>query len=139
MIEFFRFDLVLLVFLLGLLTRFSCLALMFGPKMLLITCKHIWMNICRRMLPMVESDHHKCLTLDHCRIKVIHYFLFLMVKGHPYILDGGILCGFFNGITLKGCFILLLSLIGCLINYRYIYLSASFAFNKYNVLMKLKV
>lgn len=124
MIDLFRFDLVLLVFLLGLLTRFSCLALMFGPKMLSITYKHLWMNFCQRMLCilllMVESDHHKCLILAHCRIKTIHYYLFLMVKGHPYILDGGILCGFCNGIMLKGCFILLLLLIGCLINYRYL-------------------
>jgi len=120
MIEFSRFNLVLLVFLLELLTRFNCLALMFGPKMLSITCKPFWMNFCQRMFPILlltlERDHHKCL--DHCRTKVIHCHLFQTVKDHPYILDGGILYGSCNGIMLKGCFILLLPLIGCLINYR---------------------
>lgn len=140
MIEFSRFNLVLLVFLLELLTRFNSHALMFGPKMLSITCKPFWMNFCQRMFPILllmdESDHHK--YLDHCRTKVIHYYLLLMVKDHPYILDGGILYGFCNGIMLKGCFIHLLSLTGCLLNYRYL-LSTSFVFDEYNVLMKLKV
>lgn len=140
MVELFRFDLVLLVFLRRLLTKFSCPVLRFGPKMLSITCKPFWMIFSQKilliLLLIVESDHHKCLILDLCSTKAIHYYLFLMVKSHPYILDGGILCGFCNGIMLKGCFFLLLSLIGFLINYRYL-LCLSFAFDKFYVFMKI--
>lgn len=103
MVELFRFDQVLLVPLLGL---FSCLVLRFGPKMLSVTCKLFWMNFSRKiflmLLLLVERDHHKCLILELCNTKVMHYYLFLMVKSHPYILDGGILSGFCNGIMLKG-------------------------------------
>jgi hypothetical protein len=105
MVELYRFGQVLLPFLLGLLTKFSCLVQRFGPKMLSITCKLFSMNFSQKILLIllfiIESGHHKCLMLEHCYTKVIRYYLFLAVKSHPYILDGGISFDFCNGIMLK--------------------------------------
>lgn len=117
-----RFVLVLPVFLLGLMIKLSCLVLSFGPKMLLNTCKLLWMNFSPKihliLLLTVKIDHPKCLIVHRFSTEVTNYYLFLMVKNHLYILDGGILFGFCNGIMLKGWFFLLLSLTGFCINYR---------------------
>lgn len=122
MVEFCRFGRVLLVFLLGLLTKLSCLVLSFGPKMLLNTCKLFLMNFSQKilliLLPIVETDHPKYLILHHFSTEMTSHYVFLMVKNHLYISDGGILLGFCNGIMLKGCFFLLLSLTGLCVNCR---------------------
>lgn len=117
-----RFVLVLPVFLLGLMTKHNFLVPSFGPKILLNTCKLFWMifsqKILLNLLLIIEINHLKCLMLRHLSTEVANYYLFLMVKNHLYILDGGMLFGFCSGITLKDCFFLLLSLTGFFINYR---------------------
>lgn len=122
MVEFCRFGWVLLVFLLGLLTKLSCLVLSFGQKMLLSTCKLFLMNSSQKilliLLLIIGTNRPKYLILRRFSTEVTSYYLLLMVKNHLYILDGGILFGFCNGITLKGFFFLLLSLTGFCVNYR---------------------
>jgi len=120
MVEFCRFGQVLLVFLLELVTKLSRLVLSFGPKMSLNTCKLFLMNFFQKIvliLLIIEIDHPNYLILHHFSTEVISY-LFLMVKNHLYILNGGILFGFCNGITLKGFLFHLLSLTGFCGNYR---------------------
>lgn len=122
MVEFCRFGWVLLVFLLGLLTKLSCLVLSFGQKMLLSTCKLFLMNSSQKilliLLLIIGTNRPKYLILRRFSTEVTSYYLLLMVKNHLYILDGGILFGFCNGIMLKGFFFLLLSLTGFCVNCR---------------------
>lgn len=120
---FCRFDLVLLVLLLGYPIKLNCLALSSGQKMLLITCSTSWMSfsqeIISSLLHMAEIDRHNHCMLDLCNKEVILSQQDLMVRNHLYILNGGMWCGSCNGTMLKGCFFLLSSLIGFLFNCRY--------------------
>lgn len=104
--KFFRFDLDLPHYLQGLLIKLSSLVLSIGRKTLLITCNLFWTSFSQKMLLILllilEIDHHNYLMLARCSIELIHYHPFLILMSHPYILNGGMLCGFCNGITLRG-------------------------------------
>lgn len=115
---FCRSGLVLQLSLRGRRTKHSCPAVSCGLKMLLIICNPFLMNFSQEIIPILlytaEIDLHKCLILGRSQHQQS-----LMVRSLPCILNGGIWHVCCNGTMQKGCFFLLLSLIGFWINYRY--------------------
>jgi hypothetical protein len=108
--------LVLQLSLRGRLTKHSCPALSSGLKMLLSICNTFLMNFSQEIIPILlytaETDLHKCLMLGHYSLGVTQHQQSLMVRSLPCILNGGTWHVCCNGTMQKGCFFLLLSLIG---------------------------